>query len=89
MFAYLHTAARRAIAFIRDVRAIIAISTALNFSPSPDDKEPLWQITLGICLIILAALGFSFAVCWALDDDERLIRQGKKDPRTAILPIVD
>ncbi len=39
---------------------------------------------IGIGLIIF----WGWAVAWALDDEERAVRDGSQDPRTTILPVL-
>lgn len=41
-------------------------------------------------LAVLAVMsgGAAWCVAYCLDDDSRQVREGKKDPRTAILPVL-
>lgn len=45
------------------------------------------DIFLGCLSGIIFGVIWGWAMSWAIDDDERLIREGRQDPRTAILPI--
>lgn len=47
----------------------------------------LYDLCLGTLAGLTIGLAIGWAASWALDDDERQIRAGVKDPRTAVLPI--
>lgn len=47
------------------------------------------NIIAAIAVISLAFLGMVKVGGWYLDTEEQQIRDGVKDPRTAILPVID
>jgi hypothetical protein len=47
------------------------------------------NIIAAIAVMFLAFLGMVKAGGWYLDTEERQVRDGVKDPRTAILPVID
>lgn len=47
------------------------------------------NIIAAIAVMFLAFLGMVKVGGWYLDAEERQVRDGVKDPRTAILPVID
>lgn len=47
------------------------------------------NIIAAIAVMALAFLGMVKAGGWYLDTEERQVRDGVKDPRTAILPVIE
>ena len=47
------------------------------------------NIVAAIAVMFLAILGMVKAGGWYLDAEERQVRDGVKDPRTAILPMLE
>lgn len=52
----------------------------------------LWTVVKLIAAMALIALGYQGMIKvggWYLDTEERQVRDGVKDPRTAILPVIE
>lgn len=47
------------------------------------------NIIAAVAVMTLACWGLIKAGAWYLDTDEQQVRDGVKDPRTAILPVLD
>lgn len=47
------------------------------------------KLIAAIAVIALVFLGMIQAGAWYLDAEEQQVRDGVKDPRTAILPVID